>query len=134
MLDRTSPHVLSMLSENEIFVFASCLNGQHKNGEAKVAMQFGAEINKSVGLVGQTYAIPIRHRNYQLLSLEEIEKHVYDFVKFVKRKKDLIFIVTEIACEKKEYQTTEIIKIFKDCFLLENVMLPMSWWRSYHVS
>lgn len=128
MIDKSTPQIISYLAKNEIMVFGSCLDGQHRYGEAKVALQFGAEINKSVGLVGQTYAIPIRHRNYQLLvSIDEIKKHIDNLLKFARRKDDLIFMITPVGCEQKEHGHKIMAPLFKDFVDLENVYLPIQW-------
>lgn len=128
MIEKSTPQVINYLAENEILVFGSCLNGQHKFGEAKAALQFGAEINKSVGLVGQTYAIPIRHRDYKtLLPIHEIEKHIDNLLKFVRRKHEMIFYITAIGCEQREYGYRTMAILFKDFLEIENVFLPIQW-------
>ena len=128
MIEKSTPQIIDVLGEKEIMVFGSCLDGQHRYGEAKVALRFGAEINKSVGLVGQTYAIPVRHKNYHvLMSIDEIKRHVDDLLKFARRKHDLVFMVTAVGCEQKEHGHRVMAPLFKDFLELKNVYLPMQW-------
>lgn len=128
MITKSTPQIINYLAENEIIVFGSCLNGQHQYGEAKAAREFGAEINKSVGLVGKTYAIPVRHKDYRtLLSINEIERHVNDLLKFVRRKHELIFYITAVGCEQREHGHHVIAPLFKDFITLENIFLPIQW-------
>jgi hypothetical protein len=128
MIEKSTPQVINTLRQNEILVFGSCLDGQHRFGEAKAALQFGAEINKSFGLVGQTYAIPIRHRDYKtLLAINEVEKHIDNLLKFARRKHELIFYITAVGCEQKEHGHRIMAQLFKDFLELENVYLPMQW-------
>lgn len=128
MIEKSTPEIINILKENEIMVFGSCLNGQHQFGEAKVARQFGAEINKSVGLVGKTYAIPVRHRDYRtLVPIHEIEKHIDNLLKFVRRKHEIVFYITAIGCEQREYGHRAMAPLFKDFLDLDNVFLPIQW-------
>jgi hypothetical protein len=128
MIDKSTPQVINILKQNEVLVFGSCLDGQHRFGEAKAALQFGAEINKSFGLVGQTYAIPIRHRDYKtLLAINEVEKHIDNLLKFARRKHELIFYITAVGCEQKEHGHRIMAQLFKDFLELENVYLPIQW-------
>lgn len=128
MIDRSTPQVINILKQNEILVFGSCLDGQHRFGEAKIALQFGAQINKSFGLVGQTYAIPVRHKDYKtLLAINEVERHITNLLIFARRKHELKFYITPVGCEQKEYGNKIMAFLFKDFLELENVYLPIQW-------
>ena len=57
-----TPERISVLKENEIFVFGSNLAGSHGGGAARLAYnRFGAIWGQGVGLQGQSYAIPTMH-------------------------------------------------------------------------
>lgn len=128
--NRVTPQVITSLKENEIFVFGSCLSGVHRDGDAKLALEFGALQDHAVGLVGNTYAIPVRHKNYKtLISLDDLKKYINDLFKFAKRKSDLVFIVNDVGCNKYEYKNSDIAPLFRDFVQLNNVYLPIQWWR-----
>ena len=56
---RFTPHFITRLADNEIFVFGSNLSGFHGGGAARTALDaFGAVWGQGVGLQGQSYAIP----------------------------------------------------------------------------
>lgn len=57
-MKRISPKWIYKLNENEVFVFGSNIQGFHRGGAAKIAMQWGAVWGQGVGIQGQTYAIP----------------------------------------------------------------------------
>ena len=132
-LFRIAPQLISNLQKNEIFVFGSDLAGVHIYGHAKDALLFGAQMGKYSGHCGQTYAIPVRQKNQHYnFTLEEIEKHVNEFHRFAKRKKELVFYVTPIACHERAHKNEDIAPLFKDFLYLENVYLPLQW-RKYLV-
>ena len=83
-----------------------------------------------MGLVGNTYAIPVRHKNYKtLISLDDLKKYINDLFKFVKRKDNLIFMINDVGCNKYEYSNSQIAPLFSDFTKLNNVYLPIQWWR-----
>ena len=54
-----TPQIIRILKNNEVFVFESNLHGDHKNGNAKVALDyFGAKSGIGIGLQGSSYAVP----------------------------------------------------------------------------
>ena len=58
---RLAPDNITELSQCEVFVFGSNLEGQHMGGAARYAYDhFGAEWGNGVGPQGQCYAIPTR--------------------------------------------------------------------------
>ncbi|MBR2476452.1 MAG: hypothetical protein IKB57_08000, partial [Bacteroidaceae bacterium] len=60
--ERIAPDFITELSENEIFVFGSNLEGRHVGGAARIAYdKFGAIWGQGVGLQGNAYAIPTMH-------------------------------------------------------------------------
>ena len=78
---RISPNHISELSECEIFVFGSNIDGQHMGGAARYAYDnFGAEWGNGVGPQGQCYAIPTMHG-----PLSEIKPYVDDFIEYARQ-------------------------------------------------
>lgn len=59
---RFTPDRVENLSQCEIFVFGSNLQGQHMGGAARMAYEkFGAEWGVGDGPTGRCYAIPTMH-------------------------------------------------------------------------
>ena len=54
-----TPDKITVLKEDEVFVFGSNLKGLHGGGAARVARKhFGAIMGQGVGMQGKSYAIP----------------------------------------------------------------------------
>jgi hypothetical protein len=118
---RTSPHQITFLASNEVFVFGSNLAGHHGGGAARLAMNWGAVWGQGVGLQGQTYAIPTMFD-----SATEIKPYVDDFLRFAKEHSELKFLVTEIGCGIAGFTVEEIAPLFKPAISenIENIYLP----------
>lgn len=112
------------LSRCEIFVFESTLEGEHTEGNAKIAYErFGAEWGVGAGRRGQTYAIPTN-----LMSVEEdFEPFVQDFIEYVKAHPDNRFILSRIECKGAVFYEKDIIPLFEECFDLPNVQMSHAW-------
>ena len=75
---RFTPHFITRLEDNEIFVFGSNLSGFHGGGAARTALDaFGAVWGQGVGLQGQSYAIPTMQGG-----AETIKPYVDQFIAF----------------------------------------------------
>lgn len=96
----------------EIFVFGSNAIGRHGAGAAKAAMQYGAVYGVGIGLMGQSYALPTKDRSIRSLSLDRIQSHVNDFLKFTNDRPDLTFFVTRVACGLANYTDSQIAPMF----------------------
>ena len=71
-----TPEFITGLAEDEVFVFGSNLAGMHGGDAAAIAHRcFGAVWRKSVGLYGQSYAIPTMQGG-----VETIKPYVDDFI------------------------------------------------------
>ena len=78
------------LSQCEIFVFESTLEGEHTEGNAKIAYErFGEEWGVGAGRTGRTYAIPT---NFMCVE-EDFEPFVQDFIEYAKSHPDNRFIL-----------------------------------------
>ena len=122
---RMTPHFITALEPNQIFVFGSNLQGSHGGGAAAIAAdKFGAVWGEGVGLHGQTYAIPTMQGG-----VETIVPYVNDFIAFAKAHPELHFLVTRIGCGIAGFKDAEMAPLFKEAATLSNVWLPKSFWE-----
>lgn len=122
---RITPEFISDLKNNEIFVFGSNLAGAHGGGAARIAAErFGAVMGQGVGLQGQSYAIPTMQGG-----VNTILPYVDEFLSFAKQHPELIFLVTKIGCGIAGFTPTQIAPLFASAVELENVYLPMDFWK-----
>ena len=122
--DRITPSIINVLESNEIFVFGSNIQGMHIGGAARVAYnRFGAEWGNGEGLQGSAYALPTME------GLESTSAAAYRFTAFAKEHPELKFFVAPVGCGIAGYTPDEIAPMFKSAVLLENVFLPLSFWK-----
>jgi hypothetical protein len=128
--NKITPQLISQLNENEILVFESNTLGKHDRGISKLALTFGAEFGKGIGLSGNTYAIPIKGSDLKrYLNLSQIKGYVDKFIEFAKQNKELFFLITPIGSDFKTYSYKEIAPLFKETLNLENVSIPFEWYH-----
>ena len=124
---RITPEFITELSESEIFVFGSNLKGHHYGGAARIARnKFGAIHGQGIGIQGQSYAIPTMQGN-----IDTIKPYVDEFIKFAICHKEMKFLVTKIGCGIAGFKVSEIAPLFYDCIEIENVYLPLEFWKTY---
>ena len=117
---RVTPNFISKLSDNEVFVFGSNLDGIHAGGAARIAYDsFGAIWGQGVGFQGKSYAIPTMHGG-----VDTIAPYVDEFIAFARQHKKLKFLVTEIGCGIAGFTVMEIAPLFRDALDEENIYLP----------
>ncbi|KWW29918.1 MAG: hypothetical protein AUK63_1145 [bacterium P3] len=122
--DHITPSRINMLGANEVFVFGSNIQGMHMGGAARVAYnQFGAEWGNGEGLQGQSYALPTME------GLESTKIAAKGFTECAKTHPELKFYVTPVGCGIAGYTPEEIAPMFKEAAKLENVYLPVSFWK-----
>ena len=121
--------IVKELAFNEIFTFGSNLSGFHGKGSALQAKRWGAKYGEGVGLWGRTYAIPTKDYKIKTLPLRKIVPYVEAFIECAECNPDCIFLVTEIGCGLAGYTPEDIAPMFKECIELENVKLPLSFWK-----
>jgi hypothetical protein len=113
-----------------VFVFGSNLSGKHGKGAAKTALnKYGAKWGQAAGLQGQSYGIPTKGRNMDVLSIPEIEHHVRKFISCAKKNPQLTFLVTEVGCGLARFSPKQIAPLFEDAKALSNVHLPKRFWE-----
>jgi len=106
-----------------IFVFGSNLAGIHGAGAAKEALRaWGAQLLLGVGRQGQAYGIPTKDQHLRTLPLDEIKKHVDQFIDYARNNPGFCFLVTEVGCGLAGYSVTEIAPMFTGC--PANCVLP----------
>ena len=117
-----SPHHITSLKPNEVFVFGSNLAGRHGAGAALQAKKFGARNGEGIGRWGRTYAIPTKDEHLHVLPLREIKTYVLEFKAYVLHYASNIFLVTPIGCGLAGYKPEDIAPMFAGA--PDNVRLP----------
>ena len=120
---RCTPEMITSLKPNEVFVFGTNPEGEHKSMAAKLAVEkFGAKMGEGEGLFGQSYAIPVhKHRT------EKMEQAVFRFVEFAKSHPEFVFYVLPIGCGAAGMEVNLVAPMFKLSVGLDNVYLPMDF-------
>ena len=122
--DRITPSMINVLEPNEIFVFGSNIQGMHMGGAARVAYsKFGAEWGNGEGLQGQSYALPTME------GIENTTAAARHFIACAKEHPELKFFVTPVGCGIAGYVPEDIAPMFREAAELENVYLPVSFWK-----
>lgn len=130
MEERTTPHNIIKLAENEVFVFGSNLSGRHGKGAAKTALGWGAKWGQATGLQGRTYGIPTKDSDVsKTLNLSQIQLHVNEFIDFAIINPHLKFLVTEIGCGLAGLKPKDVAPMFKRATNIENIYLPQRFWH-----
>ena len=123
--NRVTPEHINSLKDNEIFVFGSNLAGMHAGGAARIAVEkFGAIMGQGVGLQGQSYAIPTMQGGS-----DTILPYVEEFIRFADMHPELTFLVTKIGCGIAGFTPREIAPLFAGAINVQNIHLPMDFWR-----
>ena len=122
--DRTTPHNISFLENNQIFVFGSNEHGRHGGGAAHTAViKFGAIMGQGEGLQGQSYAIPTME------GIDNMRKAIDRFIEYAKEHPELTFLVTRIGCGIAGYREEEVAPLFADAKDISNIYLPSGFWN-----
>ena len=121
---RITPSQINELGTNEIFVFGSNINGMHMGGAARTAYNtFGAEWGNGEGIQGQSYALPTMEGE------ESTRAAVKHFTDYAYDNSGLKFFVTPVGCGIAGYAPEQIAPMFESASNLENVYLPISFWK-----
>ena len=102
---------IEKLDPNEVFVYGANEAGRHGRGAARQALKFGAKYGQ-YGYNGQTYGIPTKDKDLNVLSIDRIGQHVKVFLEFAESRPDLTFLVTEIGCGLAGYEVKDIAPLF----------------------
>ncbi|WP_418799689.1 hypothetical protein [Porphyromonas sp.] len=94
-----TPERISVLRENEIFVFGSNLLGHHMGGAARTARRvFNAEMGVAEGLTGQAYALPTLGEDMRRVAPEALRASLARLLRFALEHPRLTFYLTEVGC------------------------------------
>lgn len=118
-LHRITPDQIDSLSEGEIFVFGSNLEGMHGGGAARAALKWGARMGQGVGMAGNTYAIPT-----MFATAAEIVPYVDEFISLARLQPNRKFLVTRIGCGIAGFAVDDIAPLFAGAAGVENISLP----------
>lgn len=128
-MGRVTPENIEELNNKEVFVFGSNEAGIHGAGAAKTALKFGAKMGIGMGMQGHTYAIPTKDFNIISLPINRVRFYVDGFTAFARYHPDYEFLVTKIGCGLAGFTVEQIAPLFKEASKLENVFLPIEFWR-----
>lgn len=121
---RITPSKVNHMKEKEVFVFGSNKQGMHRSGAAAFAMKrFGAEWGVGEGLTGRSYALPTMEGR------ESLKEAVERFISFARENDGLTFYVTPVGCGIAGYTPEDVAPLFRKAAELENVNLPVSFWK-----
>ena len=111
-----------------VFVFGSNLAGRHGKGAALFAkMNMGAISGQGEGLQGQSYAIPTKGYNLEVLDLSVVEAGLHRFLKFANENRGMTFELTPIGTGLAGYRKGQIWAMLKRGYVPSNVLLTSSW-------
>lgn len=114
---------ITELSQCEIFVFGSNLEGHHMGGAARTAYEhFGAEWGNGVGPQGQCYAIPT-----MFSSIKQIKPYVDDFIEYVKSHPRNRFLITKVGCGIAGFKSNDMAELFGELFNVNNAIMSVDW-------
>lgn len=117
---RCTPEIITELKENEVFVFGSKPDGNHKGGAAKIAVEkFGAQQGLGEGFSGQSYAIPV-HKCHT----HKMDKAVKTFVGYAKKHSDKVFYVLPVGCGAAGIDVRVVSEMFSIAMDFDNIFLP----------
>ena len=120
---RFTPDLVEQLSNCEIFVFGSNLEGMHMRGAARVAHQkFGAEWGVGDGPTGRCYAIPTMHGG-----LESIRPYAEKFIAYAKEHPMNRFLLTRVGCGIAGFKDSDMAQLFEDALDVPNIAYPRQW-------
>lgn len=110
---------IESLDHNEVFVFGSNLQGHHIGGAAKTAIdKFGALWGVSVGIQGQSYAIPTME-----IDLDNIALYIKQFIDYAAMTPERTYYVTAIGTGIAGFTEAEMAEVWGRYELPENVKL-----------
>lgn len=114
--------------QNIIFVFGSNTAGRHGRGAALDAkMNYGAIQGIGSGHYGNSYAIPTKGNNLEVLSLNLIDQYVNNFLVYARGRSKFNFLVTRVGCGLAGYTDAQIAPMFLNA--PENCFFSARWAR-----
>ena len=122
-------HALSGVPAAEpVHVFGTDQAGRHDlPGAAFAVRAHGAQLGKAIGPHGNTYALPFRDADCQLLSLKLITAYVKDLTKYAATRPQDSFQIMRFACGQNAYDDAQLAVLFATA--PRNCLLPGVWQR-----
>lgn len=118
--NRCTPEIITELKEDEVFVFGSKPDGNHKSGAAKIAVEkFGAQQGLGEGFSVQSYAIPV-HKCHT----HKMDKAVKTFIGYAKKHSDKAFYVLPVGCGSAGIDIRIVSEMFSKAMDFDNIFLP----------
>jgi hypothetical protein len=112
-----------------VFVFGSNLAGRHGKGAALHARnEYGAVYGQGQGYQGNSYAIPTKGYNLEVLPLSIIFGYVKKFLQFAQANIEMNFYVTAIGCGLAGYKPEDIAPFFATAPLNVELCLEFKGW------
>ena len=125
MKKKLTPDNIQELTENQIFVFGSNMNGNHAGGAARLAVEkFGAVMGQAEGIQGQSYAIPTLDKDMQKIAEEELIIYLGNFREFAEEHPEKEFLLTAIGTGIAGFDTNYMAYMILRANLPDNVTLP----------
>jgi len=121
MYDREyTPDRITELGKNEVLVFGTDPQGNHKSKAAQLAVErFGARKGQGNGFFGQSYAIPVhKHRRKMMVDA------VSTFIDYAKSFPDKSFYVLAIGCGDAGMDPAFVALMFRKALNVKNIYLP----------
>ncbi len=113
-----------------VFVFGSNLAGRHGKGAALHALKhYGAKYYVGVGRTGNAYAVPTKDHLLKVLTLDEIGRHLADFITYAKEHPEDIFMLTPIGTGLAGYSREQIYSLLKQFDVPSNVLFTKEWFN-----
>lgn len=112
------------LDDRLIFVFGSNEAGRHGAGAAKEALEYGATYGIGYGLMGNSYGIPTKDRNLNVLPLKNIQEYVDHFKEVILEQQDHYFYITPFGTGRAGYRHSDIAPMIRG---VKNCWLPLCW-------
>jgi hypothetical protein len=121
---RITPENIRHLEPGQVFVFGSNGRGMHGGGAARAAvLHFGAVMGQAEGMQGDSYAIN------SMDGLQVLAEQTHRFVDYARAHPERTFLVTAIGCGIAGYRASEVAPLFADAVGVDNIWLPLSFWR-----
>ena len=115
------------ITEKDVFVFGSNVEGIHGGGAAKFAVEhFGAIDGQAEGLQGQSYAIVTKdlRKGLKSVTIDYIEDQINGLINFAIDNKDKTFLLTKIGCGLGGFEISDIASLLMNKIIPENLILP----------
>ena len=125
MKKKLTPDNIQELTENQIFVFGSNMNGNHAGGAARLAVEkFGAVMGQAEGIQGQSYAIPTLDKDMQKIAEEGLTTYLGNFREFAEEHPEKEFLLTAIGTGIAGFDTNYMAYMILRANIPDNVTLP----------